>query len=282
VPRDGLAGVVGVGVIINESDPLDPDGRWAGPQGYTLEAEPCDDITYYRTLDFCAEPPLEDSQPPGSYLTVVEDQKPFLVGAGVTCSTFGTQLDDVLASYRAVTDRGLELRQWSQIANELWTGDRANNENRYLADANSTDVGDGDAVSLVEAIGLLEDAFGNCSPGGVQVIHMPRKLVAYASWKKLIWTTPGSGRIYTANDSLVVADRGYPGTGPEGVEPTETTAWIYSTGVLTARLGPVRHPELDWGYAVTALTNDVAVRSERAAAINWACCHLAVNVEYGV
>jgi hypothetical protein len=199
---------------------LDPDGRWAGPQGYTLEAEPCDDITYYRTLDFCTPiDDLTDSQPPGSYLTLVEDQKPFLVGAGVTCSTFGTQLDDVLASYRAVTDRGLELRQWSQIANELWTGDRVNNENRYLADA---------------------------------------------------------------NDSLVVADRGYPGTGPEGVEPTETTAWIYSTGVLTARLGPVRHPELDLGYAVTALTNDVAVRSERAAAINWACCQLAVNVEYGV
>lgn len=281
VPRDGLGGAVGYGVILPDpgTDPLDPDNRWTGPFGYTLEGEACPDPGLYTaSLDFCAD--TRTWGPGRSFVGSVADQHPFVVGAAVECSTLGAP---GLEAFQQAARRALELGQWSQIANELWTGARATaagwTTNRWLASPDAT-VLSADPVSIVEAIAALEDAFGAASAGDVQLIHVPRKLTAYLSHADLIDTTPGSGRLWTANNSLVIADRGYPGTGPEGEEPTSDLVWIYSTGVLSARLGPVHLPERDLADAVAAATNDVSVRAERPAAISWLCGHFAIPVSY--
>ncbi len=273
-------------------DELDPAGRWTGPLGFTLEGEVCGAPPYTAALDFCPNPADEYAGRPGgshtfgtpnALIAALEDQRAFIVGAGVECSTFGTP--DDLEPWRAAARRALELSQWSQVANELWTGDRARasgwTANRRLASPDATVLAGGQPVGLVEAIAALEDAFGSCSYGAVQLIHTPRKLSAYLDAAGIIETSPGSGRLWTANDSLVIADRGYPGTGPNGQAPEAGTAWLYSTGVLTARLGRIRYPERDHGDAVHATTNDVIVHAERPAAIAWLCCHFAVNVCYG-
>lgn len=280
VPRDGLGGAVGYGVILPDQDPLDPGGRWLGPGGYTLEGEPCPEPpAYTASIDFCADPRTWESG--RRFVAAVADQHPFAVGVSVDCSTLGSP-PDLLAAFRARADRALELALWPTIANELWTGARSVAEgwsNRRLASP-AADVLSADPVSLIEAIGALEDAFGAVSAGDVQLIHVPRKLSAYLDAASLIHTTPGSGRLWTANNSLVIADRGYPGTDPNGDTPEAGVAWIYSTGVLSARLGPVHHPERDLADAVAAASNDVAVRAERPAAIGWLCGHLAIPVSY--
>lgn len=279
-PRGGLGGAVGLGVFVPETDELDPDGRWIGPGGYVLEGEPCPDpAAYTASLDFCA--PARTWGPGRRFRASLAEQHPFLVGTAVECSTLGSPAD-VVARFGDQARRALELAQWPQIANELWTGQRSQIEgwaNRRLAHPDAT-VLSATPVGIIEAIAALEDAFGACSAGDTQLIHVPRKLVAYLDAAGIIESTPGSGRIFTANGSLVIADRGYPGTSPGGEEPAAGTAWIYSTGILSARLGAIRIPERDLADAVSAPTNDVAIRAERPAAIAWLCCHLAVPVCY--
>lgn len=273
------------------SDPLDPDGRWAGPLGFTLEGEVCGAAPYTAALDFCQNPAQEFAGTPAGSRTwgqpnglvsVLEGQRAFVVGAGVECSTLGTPHD--LGPWRAAARRALELSQWSQVANELWTGARSRasgwTSNARLASPSAIVLADGAPVSIVEAVAALEDAFGGSSYGAVQLIHVPRKLSAYLDVAGLIHTSAGSGRLWTANDSLVIADRGYPGTGPNGEAPTPGTAWIYSTGVLSARFGPLRYPERDLGDAVVAATNDLTVHAERPVAIGWLCSTFAINVCY--
>lgn len=280
IPRDGLAGALGYGVIVPDGDPLDPQNRWAGPGGYVLEGLGCGPSTYTAGADFCDE--ARTWGPGRAFLTAGDPQHPFVVGAAVECSTFGSPAE-LLAEYGSRADRALEMSQWSQIANELWTGQRSDaqgwSEATRLASPAAT-ILSASPVPLVEAIAALEDYFGGCSAGDVQLIHVPRKLSAHLDHASLIHTTPGSGRLWTANNALVIADRGYPGTSPSGDAPTPGVAWIYSTGPLSARLGPIFHPERDLGDAVAFQTNDVSVRAERLAAIAWLCCHLAIPVCY--
>lgn len=282
-PRDGLAGAIGYGVFLPDAgaDPLDPDGRWAGPGGFQIEGLGCGPSTYTAGADFCAA--ARTWGPGRAFLAHGSVQRPFVVGAAVECSTLGSP-SDLLAQFQGRADRALEISQWPQIANELWTGQRSIAEgwtNRRLASPAATVLSE-DPVPLVEAIAALEDAFGDCSAGDVQLIHVPRKLSAYLDHAGIISTTPGSGRLWTANNSLVIADRGYPGTAPNGGEPEGLVAWIYSTGPLTARLGNIVHPERDLADAVAYATNDVKVRAERLAAIDWLCCHLAIPVAYSL
>lgn len=280
-PRGGLGGAVGFGVIIPESDPLDPDGRWLGPGGYSLEGEACPNPEgQTASADFCAEPRSWGAGRP--FRRVVADQHPFLIEVDVDCSTFGSPMPGTLEAFEQAARRALDLSRWSLIAYELWTGERSQAEgwdNLRLASPDAQIVTDGEA-SVVEAIAALEDAFGVCSAGDRQLIHVPRKLVPYLDAAGIIEYTPGAGSIYTANGSLIIADRGYPGTGPAGQDPTAGQAWIYSTGVLSARLGDVRVPERDLGDAIAATTNDVSVRALQPVAIGWLCCQLAANVRY--
>lgn len=281
VPRDGLRGALGYGVIVPEDDPLDAGGRWAGPGGYVLEGLGCGPVAYTASADFCDE--ARTWGPGRAVVSTGGEQRPFVVGAAVKCSTLGSPAD-LLAAYRPKARRALELAEWPQIANELWTGQRSITTgwtNRRLASPSATVLSE-DPVPLIEAIAALEDAFGDCSAGDVQVIHVPRKLSAYLDARGIIQTTPGSGRLWTANNSLVVADRGYPGTAPDGAPPEGLVTWIYSTGPLTARLGEIVYPERDLGDAVAYATNDVSVRAERLAAIDWLCCHLAIPVAYSL
>lgn len=282
-PRDGLAGAVGYGVIVAErgADPLDPDGRWVGPGGYTLEGLTCVVPAYTASGEFCA--PSRTWAQGAALIASLADLQPFVVGAAVECSTFGSP-EQLLDEYRSAALRALELSQWAQIARELWTGALAATEgwsNPALASASAT-VLSATPVSIVDGVALLEQAHAECSAGEVQVIHAPRRAVPYADAEGIIATTPGSGRLWTANNSLVVADRGYPGTGPVfDPDADPNVVWLYSTGPLSARLGDVTYPERDLADAIAAASNDVSVRAERLAAISWLCCHLAVPVCLG-
>lgn len=290
-PRDGLAGAVGLGVIVPDADPLDPDGRW--PLGYRLWGPSCGSVQI-GSLGVCALPPGYIGQPNPQYVDATRWQggpasAPFRIWSGVTCTMSELSADGVLTAWQAEAERLLDLSAWAQIGHELWTGEQAQldaADNRHLASLDSTVLGEG--LGIVEAIARIEDALGATVAGDVAVIHVPRRLVPYLAHAGLISSVTGqTARIFTHNGSLVVADRGYPGTGPGGQPPDSTGAWIYGTGVLSARVDarakfPAVGPEQGDGIASAAevYTNDAIVRAEKRAAISWMCGHFAAHLTY--
>lgn len=294
-PRDGLAGAVGLGVIVPPAgtDPLDPDSRWES--GYQLWGPGCPPSTGTDSGDTCLPEPTEGNPLPPPYpqpegpetppWTSGPLSTPFLLRAGVTCQLQQLGRPEALAEWQAEARRLLHIDRWGQIAYELWTGAQVSTEptadNRWLAHPDATVLGDPAGVSVREAVSLLEDALGATVRGDVNLIHAPKKLVAYLAADGLISSVVGTtSRIFTHGGSLVVADRQYPGTGPEGEEPDGETTWIYGTGVLSARLGSVLNPQSTLETATFTPTNDAIVRAEQQAAISWLCGHFAVRVRY--
>lgn len=262
-------------------DPLDPASRWDGPGGYELWGEPCSPHPYLFDPSFGATNAIGRTWgTPVPLYTSITGQHAFGIGAGVKASTF-EQAE--IARAQEAAQRVLELTQWNQIAHELWTGARDTasgyGTNVRLASPSATVLAGGNALDVVEGIAAMEDALGHSLVGAVTLIHCPRKMIPYASHHLDISTSPGNGRIFTANDTLVIGDRGYPGTGPHGEQPLGSKFWIYGTGVLTARLGAIRFGERDPGDAVSAPTNDLVVHAERPAAIGWLCGHFAALID---
>lgn len=280
--RGGLAGAVGLGVIIPSSggDPLDPSGTgWMGPEGYRLEGLACGGVSRSGETA-CDDDPAPVPDGDGRYAWG-PDSFPFTVTAAIGCSTFSGDTD--LERWHEDTDRKLEMCQWGDIAEELWTGSVAQEkgwDNRFLADEHSVVVTPDGPVRAVEAFAALEDNLALCTCGGPHLIHVPYKWVAYLTNLSLV--TRVGERLFTGNGSLVIADRGYPGSGPSAPEeaPAAGTSWIYGTSVLSARLGPVEHPQTRIQETIDYKTNRQEVRSTRLAAISWLCCHFAAHVRF--
>lgn len=256
----GLGSAVGAGVTLldNGTDPLDPGSRWRASQGFSLEDMSCswpdwrDDICLPTTVDPTTFPPLYDYEP----------GFPFVLGAGVRCSTVGSP--DLPAFY-AAADRQLQLTQWNQIAYELMTGTQstaAGRPGRSLATATALPA----AANPIVAIATLEGTFAKNYIAGPHLIHAPPQAVAYLKAENLI--TGQGGRWYTALGSLVVTDDAY--AIPFTAQAATVTLW--GTGPITVRLDrQALHPEPELVDAVTVKTNDMIVRSQKLAAVAFMC-----------
>lgn len=268
-PRDGLAGAVGLGVVIPDDDPLDPGNDW--PRGFNLEGIACHS-------GYVTDPGCESGGNGRTWRrrwTHADLSTPFYVGAGVECSTMGGDLD--LERWNREAGEELERVQWAQIARELWTGELSTNHQR-LASPEATVLSE-EPVTPTEAIGALEDAMAGCQLGQPDLIHVPRKATAYLADRNLALSAQQpTARLFTPNGSLVIADRGYTGSGPHDEAPTASVVWFYATGVLSARLGDVSYAARQIEEAVDAETNDMRVRAERPVGVGWLCCHYAIPV----
>lgn len=285
-PRDGLGGAVGLGVQVADqgADPLDPDGRWR--LGYRLWGPGCAS-SVVATAGVCAPVGYGPSFVAPRW-SAGPASAPFVIRSGIGCS-LGALAAEGLDAWRAEASRMLDLTQWTRVAHELWTGEQAyadGADNRRLASPEADVLGE--SLGLVEAVARIEDALGACT-GDVAVIHVPRRLVPYLAAAGLISSVTGqTARLFTHNGSLIVADRGYPGTGPFGQAPTSTSTWIYGTPVLAARIDPTttfpaapgREATADVASAAYPSTNDAVVIAERLAAISWRCCHVTASVSY--
>jgi hypothetical protein len=152
------------------------------------------------------------------------------------CTTLGSP--DLAARARAL----LAQVESAAIAREFWTGELA-----ALAAANSTGTVQADwqasrhltgtatndltpltgPVTPLAGLARLEDAIGAATAGAPATVHMTRRalthLVQPAGLRR------EGGLILTALDTRVVADAGYPGTGPTGGSAPTGTAWLYAS-----------------------------------------------------
>lgn len=280
----GLGAWVGSAAVQNltGADPLDPTDRAFGSFGYQAEGEVCRPTAATTAPEVCEDgeqvvnTPLavDDHMPLFSTIT----GKPFRIEAGVKCSTFGQPDSDVLARFHAASDRALDLLRWQLVAFELWTDTQRPSNNHFdSGDDPAVVLAGGVPVSPVEAMSLLADSFGVYLPGGPRLIHAPVRVVPFLDSKGLLH--PQGSRLYDVLGNGIIADDGYPGTGPGGEVPPDGQAWMYATGPLTVRVeNKVTHPAVTLEDAVDPATNDIRVRSFQGALATFLCGKVAVLV----
>lgn len=196
---------------------------------------------------------------------------PFVVDAYDACSTFGWRRAD----YEARARQLIAARESKAVAREFWLGEKIP-ANPHLA---ATATGGPDTVTTVataasphNGISALVQAIADRN-GGAGMIHVrPRLLQVLVLEGALRWE---NSQWYTATGVKVVADAGYPGTGPNGEAVTATTEWAFGTDLVEVHRGPVEvfAPALD-AQSVDHVNNNEMVRAQRLYAPIWNGCVL--------
>ncbi len=202
----------------------------------------------------------------------------FEVWAGDKCSPWELGRD-----WQGRARRQLAATLSYQVAHELWTGTIALAEgapNIPLASIES-DVLTAGPTSATDALAVLEYALGSAGKGQRGVLHATRHALTY--WSQLGLLRREGGLILTMLDTLVVADAGYDGSGPDGQPAIDGSQWAYATLLPIVRLGPeVLVPDGDLSEALDRATNTVEYRAERRAAVGFVgCVHLAAELDLG-
>lgn len=194
-----------------------------------------------------------------------------------SCSTLGGRVD--LERVRRVADATSPFA----IARELWTGAAALADdpfevggeplrNAYLASDEAEVVGSSAASARV-AIGRLEQAALEAARGQAVMLHVPVLLLPQLDG----YVRPVGQTLLTLAGNTVVADGGYPGTGPEA-QAVGATAWAYATAPVAVFASPWRiNP--DEAANVDRATNTRTVWAERVIAAPFdPCVHLATEI----
>lgn len=213
----------------------------------------------------------------------------FVVYTWVDCSLVGLGYEEL----KRRTERAHLNNVQTRVEEIFWTGG-AYTTYPHLAysGAEITEVSGGSTVVLqtaadvivtgtvdvVEAIGLLEGAMGDCY-SGTPIIHVPQEVVAHLVANHLI--EQKGQQLRTLNGSIIAASPGYPGTSPAGVAPASGTTWIYATGSVKMWQSPITYTARDVREVLGRDINDTVLVAEQWFALGWDCCHFAINVSLG-
>lgn len=204
----------------------------------------------------------------------VVDGDSFVVFTGDTCSTMGSRGVDLEDRAR----RHVEIVQSFQIAAELWGGS-LNLDAKSLASVTDDTLTSG-AGSAVDALAAVDWGIGHSTQGQQGMVHMtPQVLDHLVSVGPLrreggLWLTP--------MDNIVVADAGYPGTGPNG-EPAGASQWIYGSTMIYLRLGAIAQVSTKQAELIDRSVNTIEYWAWRPVAWEWdECGHVAAEVNIAV
>lgn len=207
----------------------------------------------------------------------VVEVEPYVAWYGDSCSTATFRSRD----FADRASRAFLAAESAIMARELWDGEVAASEgfpNAYFSDGNATDLGAGFPAPL--ALALLQQALADLIPGR-GMIHATRDVAS-------LWYEAGGIRregalLLDPFDNIIVADAGYPGTGPNGEARDENNAYAYATDLVQVRRdGQVRllPGQDDFAAAMNRDVNFVEWRAERMVAAYWAgCAQVAIGVD---
>ncbi len=244
--------------------------RWE--QGLAWVPERCG--TSYQLVPLCADPTDYEAPRPGAAY-----YQPVGVRLADECTTLGGPLDEERVR------RIAEAQTPFAVARELWTGEGSAGEpylipgdnqpriNAALATDAADTIGTGPASARV-AIGRLEQAAVEAAHGQQVYLHVPIAVLPQLDG----YLTRRGQVLYTLADNVVVADAGYPGTGPEG-ETAGATVWAYATAPVQVLISPLSAIAIDRD-TVTARTNTRTAWAERLIAATFdPCLHFATEIE---
>lgn len=223
---------------------LQPEGSL--PMAQVAPSDTCDTGAAYPTKTMPAMPSIIDFEP-------------YAIWGGDKCSTYDRGRPS--ADYAT---RNLLAGQSGAIAHELWAGTLAQAftlPNPYLAGVASTIAGG--AHSPIDAIAALEQVYADHGGRAQPTIHCTLATMDY--WQSLFLFERQGNVFLTANDALVIADAGYPGSGPSGSAPSSGHVFAYISPGVQVRLGAISVLETE-RTAGTPSDNLHLARAERLAA----------------
>lgn len=202
--------------------------------------------------------------------------RPVSLDVADECSTLGGDLDTarLLRLIEAVTPYA--------VARELWLGEATRDDpytpprgveqtNPYLASA-AADVVGGTPAEARAAVGRLEQAALEETRGQQVMLHVPVAALPHLDG----YVRPVGAQLITLAGSVLVADAGYPGTGPAG-QPAGATAWAYATPPVQVLLSTPA--VIDDPAATTSRVNTRTVLASRmVAAVFDPCALLATEI----
>lgn len=242
------------------------------------------------------DPPPEPNTKSTNVDHIIRGATPFTVYTRFDCSPVGNE-----EAQRIATTALGQVEEW-QVERTFWTGTVDGADLAFPHLAADAQVLDGDGVVLqpvtstavtgapvdvATALGRLEQALADCY-GGRGVIHVPLELLPTLDAHGLLRSAGGrdvnSGQfgrqLETLAGNLVSVGAGYPGTGPDGVDPGATTTWMYATGPVFMYRSAVRvHP---FSSTVDRSSNTIEMIAERTYVLGFDCCLHTVQVQLGV
>lgn len=278
-------GLLSVAQLVPDGDPHWRAGTWFQPDA----CHPA------KSVDAsCPNPALDFTKTPTTVGIVAKGADAFTVYSYIDCSPAGN-----FDEYDRRTRRALELGAPRAIEQVFWTGKVASPAvtgasifphlaaNGQVFDATGrirlqtaaivvTGSGaSGVANGITEAVGLLEEAMGNCY-GGVPTIHIPRRGLSHLTSHFFV-NTSGSF-INMPSGTLVNAGGGNPNVGPDGSTPPAGQIWLYATGAVQYRRSEMEATST-LNEAIRRDVNSMRYVMEQTYQFNWDCCHFAVLVD---
>lgn len=249
------------GLVASAARPDIP--RWE--QGLAWIPERCG--TAYQLLPACGDAPGGYTPPrPGAAY-----YQPVGMRIADQCTTLGGPVDEERVR------RVAEAQAPYIVARELWSGTLTQTDpytfggdtynNAYLASSAATTVG-GTAAAPLVALGRLEQAALEASHGQPVMLHVPPA----AAWQLAVALTRVGQSWLTTAGSVVVADAGYPGTGPAG-QAAGATVWAYATAPVAVLMTPWQLDLADQ-TTVDRATNTRTVWAQRLFAATFDPCLL--------
>jgi hypothetical protein len=257
-----------VNLLASAVRPGDGAGKWM--EGMAWRSELC---PTYQGYNPCTE--LEEGPEPGEDGLVYH--VPVAYRVKDECATLSGTFDE------ARVERLANAVASYVVAQELWTGalsaldpydlpnaGAVDQVNHHLASTNAETVAAPAAGDPLAAIAELEERTREATRGQQVFIHAPVGIVGQVAQN----LRRVGNELRTATDGILVGDAGYPGTGPAGTG----TNWIYGTGPVAVRLGPIQ-TETEPRSTVNRQTNTRLVWADRMFAVTFdPCAHFAMQV----
>ncbi|MEI5526818.1 cupin [Streptomyces brasiliscabiei] len=195
-----------------------------------------------------------------------EHATPITLYAGSECSTLGWTHEEAVAHARATMDlgeqQGLEAAFWNS---------------RLTTDVEDLTPPDG-PLTVAQGVALLEGCLAEAY-GGVGVLHVPAGAAALLGCCNLLHEDPATGSLRTLAGNCAVIGAGYSAmnTGPGGIPAEPGTTWLYITGPVHIRRGPLDVIP-NRSASVNIRTNDRRILLERTYVVGTTCTVCAVQV----
>lgn len=234
--------------------------------GVMWEPYACDAGDAYA--DQCDFPDVEKNVRDGVPLVEADT---FTVYDGYLCRLPGRPTETQIMD-RART--ALDLGEQRTVEGVVWTGQAgAQVITPHLADPSAVVLAGGVPVSMPSAVGALEN-YAASVYGGLGVIHAPRGAAALMAAHGLL--VRDGARLTTWLGTPIAFYGNSPNTGPDGTPAPDGAVWLYITGPVAMRRGPVLVVPDTVAAALNRTTNEVLVIAEREVVVGWDCVHAAV------
>lgn len=197
----------------------------------------------------------------------LEHAEPITVYAGAECSTLGW----TYAEARAHAEASLELGEQQAVEAGFWSS-------RLAMTATDLTPAEG-PVNIAQGVAALEGCLAE-QYGGGGTLHVPAGAAALLGCCNLVRENPATGSLRTLAGNCVIIGAGYSAmnTGPGGIPAEPGTAWLYITGPVVVRRGPVDTIPDRPGPSVNIKTNDRKVLVERTVVVATTCTVCAIQV----